>query len=691
MGAGISLHCSLTCTLAPRCLSRSQAQPSQPQRAAAPARSSGQRPGRVVGDLRSRGAAAGWVSVLPLLQRVGAGVRAPLLAALPACAACTAREAWIRCAPTAPHRTRGAQAARGASRRPTNARWPSAAAWRACGTLRGSRGTVASTSFRTSLSSAGRSAPRPACECSAGWGARGWDKGGAGQTAGAQRSLAAAGGAAQLALQCWRRVVVPALLPPTARLPACTRPPPPQVPPPEGAPPRADAGREGAQAARGPVRWVCAFGAAAATPWRPGSRADARQHIPCCRPDEHHLFVPQEVEFFSYDCDYQPAACPADKQARYIQEVRPGARAGRGWHTLAAAQQRSSARPPPPAASTCCPPWSPPAPLSQSLNLRRVLRHNLYRAMYEGSTHYAREGPRMAAGLAAALPWLRLVASLREPIRCGEGGLGWVAGRAGGQAGGRAGLRNAAATGVPAPHSPSCHSPSCRPRSRQRSMLGHSASPSSRLAGPLLPCPTILPPTACSRYLSTLGNQLLAPCPDPPAPPTPPTPPRRPQPLPEHAGPQPGQEHVHVPGEVRACRVFFAAGSSWVSCSLEHCSLKCGARRRGWLRVSVTARGRRSGRRRAPPLPAPLAPPAPLPCRRRQPDLFSCLELELPLHNYTEPVRAWLAAFPPRQLMVVQVGRGRVAVGGSAVGGWACAAAGGWGRWVGGWWLGLCS
>ena len=65
-----------------------------------------------------------------------------------------------------------------------------------------------------------------------------------------------------------------------------------------------------------------------------------------------------------------------------------------------------------------CPPASPcrlhpPARPSQTLHLHRALRHNLYRGAFEGSTHYAREGHRMAAGLAQ--------------VRWGRGGL--LAGR----------------------------------------------------------------------------------------------------------------------------------------------------------------------------------------------------------------------------------------------------------------------
>ena len=51
------------------------------------------------------------------------------------------------------------------------------------------------------------------------------------------------------------------------------------------------------------------------------------------------------------------------------------------------------------------------------------------------------------------------------------------------------------------------------------------------------------------------------------------------------------------------------------------------------------------------------------PCRR---DLFDCLEKELPWNNYTAPVAAWLEAFPPGQLKLVQVREG-VPLGGQLI------------------------
>lgn len=62
-----------------------------------------------------------------------------------------------------------------------------------------------------------------------------------------------------------------------------------------------------------------------------------------------------------------------------------------------------------------------PRPLSptrrQTLHRDRALKHNLFRIAFEGSTHYAREGPKMARGLREVFPWVKLIASMREPIR----------------------------------------------------------------------------------------------------------------------------------------------------------------------------------------------------------------------------------------------------------------------------------
>ncbi|KAL4430049.1 hypothetical protein ABPG77_004419 [Micractinium sp. CCAP 211/92] len=96
----------------------------------------------------------------------------------------------------------------------------------------------------------------------------------------------------------------------------------------------------------------------------------------------HHLVLhpsvqcpsEKEPEFFTDDCQHDPLNCPLDKQRDYIQ---------------------------------------------QTLHINRVLRHNAYRAMFEGSTHYGREGPRIAQGLREVFPWVKLIASMREPISRG--------------------------------------------------------------------------------------------------------------------------------------------------------------------------------------------------------------------------------------------------------------------------------
>ncbi|GAB4822007.1 hypothetical protein N2152v2_009053 [Parachlorella kessleri] len=54
--------------------------------------------------------------------------------------------------------------------------------------------------------------------------------------------------------------------------------------------------------------------------------------------------------------------------------------------------------------------------LRETLHLDAVVASNLSVAAFEASTHYAALGPELARPLAAQLPWLRLVASLREPI-----------------------------------------------------------------------------------------------------------------------------------------------------------------------------------------------------------------------------------------------------------------------------------
>ncbi|EFN56555.1 hypothetical protein CHLNCDRAFT_57487 [Chlorella variabilis] len=55
-------------------------------------------------------------------------------------------------------------------------------------------------------------------------------------------------------------------------------------------------------------------------------------------------------------------------------------------------------------------------PSEKTLHLDRMLRGDLRSATFEGSTHYAREGQRLAPGIAQTFPWAKLIASMREPI-----------------------------------------------------------------------------------------------------------------------------------------------------------------------------------------------------------------------------------------------------------------------------------
>ena len=150
----------------------------------------------------------------------------------------------------------------------------------------------------------------------------------------------------------------------------------------------------------------------------------------------------KEPEFFTDDCGHQPTACPAEMQSRYVLEVRVRC-GGRGVHVWQSACvfggggrgcstsriTAASPRLPPPLPASLLPPA--PVAARQTLHLQRALRHNLYRATEEGSTHYAREGLRIAQGVrevgpaaaAAALPlllpWLLYAGCpLQLPCRC---------------------------------------------------------------------------------------------------------------------------------------------------------------------------------------------------------------------------------------------------------------------------------
>ncbi|KAL4418907.1 hypothetical protein ABPG77_004060 [Micractinium sp. CCAP 211/92] len=79
----------------------------------------------------------------------------------------------------------------------------------------------------------------------------------------------------------------------------------------------------------------------------------------------------KEPEFFSYDCDYDPEQCSRKAMKSYIK---------------------------------------------QTMLLDRALEADLRVAAVEASTHYGRNGHVLAPRLRRALPWLRVVISLREPI-----------------------------------------------------------------------------------------------------------------------------------------------------------------------------------------------------------------------------------------------------------------------------------
>lgn len=48
--------------------------------------------------------------------------------------------------------------------------------------------------------------------------------------------------------------------------------------------------------------------------------------------------------------------------------------------------------------------------------MRDAAQSQFTRAAFDGTTHYAAEGPWLAARVAAAFPWLRVVISMRDPI-----------------------------------------------------------------------------------------------------------------------------------------------------------------------------------------------------------------------------------------------------------------------------------
>ncbi|KAI7845460.1 hypothetical protein COHA_001010 [Chlorella ohadii] len=79
----------------------------------------------------------------------------------------------------------------------------------------------------------------------------------------------------------------------------------------------------------------------------------------------------KEPEFFTDGCNLEPLACPADKQREYVLET---------------------------------------------MKLGEYISSGGNKAAIEGSTHYGRNGDRLAAGLAEVFPHLKVIISLREPI-----------------------------------------------------------------------------------------------------------------------------------------------------------------------------------------------------------------------------------------------------------------------------------
>jgi hypothetical protein len=79
----------------------------------------------------------------------------------------------------------------------------------------------------------------------------------------------------------------------------------------------------------------------------------------------------KEPEFFTNGCRYSPARCPAAAQRAYIR---------------------------------------------RTLRLDAFLAANGTLAPFEGSTHYVRSADKLARPLMQALPWVKIVVSLREPV-----------------------------------------------------------------------------------------------------------------------------------------------------------------------------------------------------------------------------------------------------------------------------------
>jgi hypothetical protein len=117
----------------------------------------------------------------------------------------------------------------------------------------------------------------------------------------------------------------------------------------------------------------------------------------------------KEPEFFTAKCGSEPASCDPAEQV-HINIISSQL----GWHCRccrfhpAVANYHSTAH--------------PPANSPQAFYIRKTLRRDEFVAgggravALEASTHYAMNGDRLAANVVEALPWVKVVASLREPI-----------------------------------------------------------------------------------------------------------------------------------------------------------------------------------------------------------------------------------------------------------------------------------
>ena len=115
-------------------------------------------------------------------------------------------------------------------------------------------------------------------------------------------------------------------------------------------------------------------------------------------------------------------------------------------------------------------------------------------------------------------------------------------------------------------------------------------------------------------------------------------PPLRLQPCHLHACAQPGQARVGLPHQVRGREDWLTGG----------CPGTVACRRRRHSSCSHVAM------HACLPSPAAASPPTCLPCRRDS--VFKCLERDLQRDTYGRPFAAWLDAYPPDQVFLIQVG-----------------------------------